>query len=138
MAKFKGHIRGHKAMADKLRRFQQEIPERVGSALYAEAQIEVTEMKRRCPVDTRPNRDYPYVQAPHPGNLRNSIHAEAPEIKWGHISVLVATGMQAPYAIFVHEDPDAFHPVGQWKFMESVINESRPFMGERVAKRLKL
>jgi hypothetical protein len=50
--------------------------------------------------------------------------------------VTIATGRQAPYAIYVHENPDAIHPVGQWKFMESVIDESRPHMAERLAARI--
>lgn len=117
-------VRTMKAIAKK-------FPDEVGAALYQEAQIEVTEMKRRTPVDTTPN-------APHPGNLRASLHAEKPQRSGNEISVIVATGMQAPYAIYVHENPDAHHPVGQYKFMESVINESRSFMAERIAKRVHL
>jgi hypothetical protein len=124
-------IKGIAQMKAKLKKFAKEYPDRVAAAIYAEAQIEVTEMKRRCPVDITPN-------APHPGNLRNSIHAEEPEIDGEKISVIVATGMQAPYAIYVHENPDALHPVGQWKFMESVLDESRAHMAARIAKRLKV
>lgn len=107
------------------------FPERVADALYQEAQIEATEMKKRTPVDTTPH-------APHPGNLRNSIHVEEPEKHGREISVVIATGAQAPYAIFVHENPDAIHPVGEWKFMESVLNESRPHMAGRIAARIDL
>lgn len=112
------------------------MPEQIGVALYQEAQIEATEMKKRTPVDTRPNQWYPYQQAPHPGQLRNSIHVEDPEQHGRRIEVVIATGAEAPYAIFVHEDPDAFHPVGEWKFMESVLNESAPYMNARLARRL--
>jgi hypothetical protein len=107
------------------------FPDHVAAALYKEAQIEATEMKRRTPVDI--TRD-----APHPGNLRNSIHVEQPERRGRRISVTIATGAQAPYAIYVHENPDAFHPVGEWKFMESVLNESRSSMAARVAARVHL
>lgn len=106
-----------------------QFPDRVAQAIYQEAQVEVTEMKRRCPVDITPN-------APHPGNLRNSIHAEKPERSGNRISVTIATGAQAPYAVYVHENPDAIHPVGEWKFMESVLNESRAHMGARIARRI--
>lgn len=122
---------GVKEMQKKLQQILQDHPRKVAAALYKEAQIEVTEMKRRCPVDITEN-------APHPGNLRNSIHAEEPVQEGPIISVTVATGAQAPYAIYVHENPDAIHPIGQWKFMESVINESRSHMAARVAKRIKL
>jgi hypothetical protein len=124
-------MRGAGQMIATLRKIAAKFPDRVGAALYQEAQIEATEMKRRTPVDTTPN-------APHPGNLRNSIHVEEPVREGNHISVTVATGAQAPYAVYVHENPDAYHPVGQWKFMESVINESRAFMAARIAARVHL
>jgi hypothetical protein len=118
-------------MIARLRQIADKFPDRVAAALYQEAQIEATEMKRRTPVDTTPN-------APHPGNLRNSIHVEEPERRGRTISVTIATGAQAPYAIYVHETPpeDAYHPIGQWKFMESVLDESRPSMSARIAKRV--
>lgn len=116
-------------MIGNLKKIADEFPNKVGAAIYREAEIEVTEMKRRCPVDTRPN-------APHPGNLRNSIHVEDWEKRGKNISVIYATGAQAPYAVYVHEDPDAFHPVGEWKFMESVIKESRRYMAARIATRI--
>jgi hypothetical protein len=118
-------------MRTRIRLVADRFPDRVARALYQEAQIEATEMKRRTPVDTRPD-------APHPGNLRNSIHVEEPEHSGRRISVTIATGQQAPYAVYVHENPDAIHPIGQWKFMESVLNESARFMGYRLAARLHL
>jgi hypothetical protein len=127
----KGKVFGAAEMINTMKRIALKFPDKVMTALYQEAQIEVTEMKRRCPVDTTPN-------APHPGNLRNSIHAEPPERNGRTLSVTVATGVQAPYAIYVHENPDAFHPVGEWKFMESVIKESAPHMGARIAARVNL
>lgn len=129
--KLSGKMLGAGRMVADLKRIAGKFPDKVAAALYQEAQIEVTEMKRRTPVDTRAN-------APHPGNLRNSLHAEQPERKGTMISVTVASGTQAPYAIFVHENPDAFHPVGQWKFMESVLSESRTHMAARIAARVRL
>jgi len=125
-------------MVAKMRAIARKFPDHVASALYQEAQIEVTEMKKRTPVDTTPNQWYPYTVAPHPGNLRNSIHAERPEYHGREIVVIIATGKQAPYAVYVHENPDAFHPIGQWKFMESVLNESRSHMNARLARRIDL
>lgn len=118
-------------MTRRLKALASKFPDRVGAALYQEAQVEATEMKRRTPVDTTEH-------APHPGNLRASIHVEEPERHGRSIWVTIATGRQAPYAIYVHENPDAIHPVGQWKFMESVINESRAFMSARLAARVHL
>jgi hypothetical protein len=127
----KATLRGVGQMVGTLKKFAEKYPDRVATALYQEAQIEATEMKKRTPVDTRDN-------APHPGNLRNSIHVLDPERRGRTISVEIATGTQAPYAVYVHENPDAFHPVGEWKFMESVLNESRPHMADRIARRIHL
>ena len=129
--KLGGKLHGAVQMVQALKQIAAKFPDRVAAALYQEAQIEATEMKRRTPVDTTPG-------APHPGNLRNSIHVERPVRDGNHISVTIATGTQAPYAIFVHENPDAIHPIGQWKFMESVINESRSHMAARIAARIQL
>lgn len=122
-------MRGADEMIRNLRFVAKEYPEKIAEAVYVEMEIEATEMKKRTPVDTRPN-------APHPGNLRNSIHVEDPVVRGETIGVTVATGAEAPYAIYVHENPDAYHPIGQWKFMESVLNESRPHMAGRLARRL--
>lgn len=112
-------------MSGKLRRFGKVFPERVGAALYQETEIETTEAKRRTPVDT--------------GNLRASVHTEGPEFEGDSIyTQIVAGGVSAPYAIYVHENLEAFHKVGQAKFIESVILESRPFLAARVARRIQL
>lgn len=122
-------VTGGIEMSQKLSKIARQYPDRVAGATYIEAQVEVTEMKKRCPVDITP-------RAPHPGNLRNSIHAEQPQIRGKYINVIIATGKQAPYAIYVHENPDAIHPVGEWKFMESVLNESQRHMGARIGRRI--
>ena len=38
--------------------------------------------------------------------------------------------------VTVHENLDAFHRVGQAKFLESVLVESRPYLAARVARRM--
>lgn len=101
----------------------QKYPDRVGAALRVETEIESTEVKRRTPVDS--------------GNLRASIHVEGPIRDGKRVwTKIVAGGPAAPYAIFVHEDTETHHKVGQAKFLESVIMEARPFLAARVAKRL--
>ena len=118
-------FRGVPEMTGKLRRFQAKFPEVVAKALYEETEIETTEAKRRTPVDT--------------GNLRASVHTEGPEIEGESIyTAIVAGGVSAPYALFVHENLEAFHKVGQAKFIESVIMESRPYMLGRIARRIHL
>lgn len=117
-------------MVKKLELLSKDLPKRVEMAMYQEAQIELTEMKRRTPVDITPN-------APHPGNLRNSLTVEIVQ-KDKTTTAVFATGAQAPYAVYVHENPDALHPVGEYKFMESVLNESRSSMASRLARRIHL
>lgn len=122
-------LRGKEAMVAKLRRFAAKFPNEVGRALYIETEIELKEVKRRTPVDT--------------GELRASEHVVGPIIKRSSkgpviYCMIVAGGPATPYAVYVHEDLDAFHKVGQAKFIESVLLESRPYMAMRVAKRIEL
>lgn len=129
-------IQGVPGMIATLRKIQAKFPDRVAAAMYAEGQIEMTESKRRCPVDTRPNVYYPYTKAPHPGQLRASGRAHEPERRGREITVTLSYATD--YAVYVHENPDAFHPVGQWKYLESVLNESRGHMAARLARRIDL
>lgn len=101
------------------------IPNEVAVALFQEAQIEATESRRRTPVEF--------------GTLRGSHEVKKPDI-WGRdISVTIAVGGPAiDYAIPVHENLEAYHRVGQAKFLESTIMESSKFMAKRIAKRIDL
>jgi hypothetical protein len=117
--------RGADPMKRRMQRFKQRYPDRVEAGLAAEGEIETTEVKKRTPVDRGP--------------LRGSVHMVGPIREGRRIYILiVAGGPAAPYAYYVHEDPDAFHKVGQWKYIESVILESRPHMGRRVLRRIEL
>jgi hypothetical protein len=118
-------IKGLIEMRAKLRRLAAEFPQEVGRALYQEALIEAKESMRRTPVDT--------------GALRASHETERPKYEGREISVTIKVGgPAAPYALIVHEDLDAYHPVGRSKFLESTIRESKPFLGQRVARRVDL
>ena len=110
---------------EKLRRFSVEFPDKVGAALYLEAQIEMTESKRRVPVKT--------------GILRSTGDVKQPVRKGNKVSVDLGYGGAAKaYAIPVHENLTAHHSVGQAKYLESVLNESAPYMISRLARRLDL
>lgn len=116
---------GGLAMKRRLANLKRTVPEQVEHALYLEAEIEVTEVKKRTPVDK--------------GTLRGTVHQEGPTRNFRRIyTLIVAGGPAAPYALFVHEDLEAHHPVGEAKFIESVVTESRPFMAARVARRIDL
>jgi hypothetical protein len=120
---------GQGQMAAKLRQISRNFPDRVARAEYDELQFLVPKMQARTPVDMRSN-------APHPGRLRNGIHVEEPEIRRNVITTIVATSANAPYAVYVHENPDAHHTVGQWKFMQSVLDEEAHLINARIAVRI--
>lgn len=108
-----------------LKKLAEEYPDYAARALMFETEIETTEVRRRTPIDL--------------GALVGSVHAEGPFREGRRIyAMIVAGGPAAAYAAIVHEDPDAFHEVGQWKYIESVILESRAYFAERIAKRAQL
>lgn len=118
-------LNGLDALVAKLRTMAQDTPKRVGSALYAEAGIEMTEAKRRTPVET--------------GALRSTGVVAEPELSGNRVTVAMGFGGPAvDYAVPVHENLEAHHPRGQAKFLESVLNEAAPFLGQRIAARLQL
>lgn len=108
-----------------LRALARRAPDAVASAMYEEYAIEQAEMVERTPIDT--------------SALRNSFYLRAPEFRGRTVTIeLGCGGPAAPYAAIVHEDLEAFHPVGQAKFIESVLIESEPFMSARLARRIDL
>lgn len=116
-------IKGIPEMVARLQRIIDKLPDVVAQALYQEAQIEMTEAKRRVPVDT--------------GVLRASGHVLQPTRQGRMIECVLAFGGAAEkYAVIVHEDLEAFHPVGQAKYLESVLKESVPYMKGRIARRI--
>lgn len=112
-------------MLTKLTKIQAFAPDEFARAVYQEAVIEEKECKRRTPVDT--------------GTLRASIHVEGPVREGRVIRVyIVAGGPAEMYALIVHEDLDAFHKVGEAKYIERPLMESAPYMADRIAKRIDL
>jgi len=118
-------ISSAQAMAQKALKIKGGLKKEIMSALYIETEVEVTEVKQRTPVRY--------------GNLQDSVHQVGPTQEGNTFySEIVAGGPSAPYAFFVHENLEAFHKVGQAKFLESVILESRPHMAARIARRIEL
>lgn len=119
----RAELKGVKAFTANLKKAQNKLPTEVARALYQETSAELTEVKRRTPVKT--------------GILRATEFVEGPFVEGQRIwTKIVAGGPAASYAAIVHENLEAFHKVGQAKYLESVIMESRPFMAARVAKRI--
>lgn len=118
-------VTGLQDLERRLQSLGQDIADQAGNALRAEGEIEMTEAKRRTPVKT--------------GALKGSGHVTGPRWRGRDVSVTLAFGgPAAPYVIPVHENLQALHPVGQAKFLESVLNESAPFMADRIARRIKV
>lgn len=106
------------ALADRL-------GDQVGPALRAEAEIEMTEAKRRTPVLT--------------GALKGSGHVTGPTWRGRDVTVeLKFGGPAAGYAVPVHEMVDVFHKNGEAKFLERPLLESAPHLAARIARRIKL
>lgn len=117
-------MRGTERMVAKLLKLQQDFPDRVERAILQEAKIELTEAKRRTPVDT--------------GTLRASGKVGMMREGRTIIAIFSFGGPAESYVVYVHERLDVFHMVGQAKFLESVLNESRAHMAKRIAKRIDL
>ena len=89
-----------------------QYPTEAARSVYEFAETRVMAVaKERTPVDY--------------GTLKASGLVEPPVIAPGNISVTLGFGGGAAhYAIYVHEDLDAHHEVGQAKFLESAMNEA--------------
>lgn len=126
MAKKGGaNLRGLIEMKRKIRDIARRFPRQVGNALWDELdEIEKPESMKKTPVQY--------------GDLRDSHVTKGPVIRQNTISAWIEVGEGLDYATRVHEDTEAFHRVGQAKFLESTIRESKPFILQRVANRITL
>lgn len=106
----------------RLTRVKKGFRERMGQAVFQELDIERVEAQRLVPYLT--------------GDLHDSIRVEGPfETAQGVYATLRAGNETVGYAIPVHEDPDAFHPRGEYKFIERPLMESAPYMASRISVR---
>ena len=127
-------LSGVSKMLATIKQVQKSFPDRVVGAMRMEGEIETTEAKKRTPVYTGPTGP----GKPIPGVLRNSVHLDGPHREGRKIWMRIMAGGEAgAYAIPQHENLEYFHEVGQAKYIESVVMESRPFMAARIAARLK-
>lgn len=116
---------GGDEMRAKLARIVSEMPNRVGAALYAEAETGIMNpsKSRYVPVDT--------------GTLRASGMVEAPEISKDAVSVTMGYGGAASaYALRQHEDLSYHHTVGGPKYLETPLLEYAKDGGNKIAARL--
>lgn len=123
-------------MVRNMNRVARNMPDELGRAQFEFCSEEMVEMKRRTPV-WNPKRRVP--PGHRPGSLRDSGMVHEPEMVGKRIYVNMTFGNdEVDYAVYVHEDLEAEHAIGQAKFMESVLNESRPYAGRRIAEKINL
>jgi hypothetical protein len=126
-------LTGVTEMIAKIRAVKKGLPLMIGEALWEDAKPDVLEAKNRSPVYSGPVT----ASSPIPGVLQDSIHAEGPTYEGHLISVeIVAGGLAGAYAIPQHERLDYHHNIGQAKYIESVLMESRDTKLAHVAARI--
>lgn len=99
------------------------FPPSVAEAITEEARETLDNAKARTPFVT--------------GNLRDSGRIEVGIDPAGITVEVKFGGAEAPYAVFVHEDLSAEHPIGQAKFLETAAAEQEHGFGTRVAARMR-
>ncbi len=105
MAAVRAQIDGYDKVTRAASLFGKRAVAELGAALYRQAEQIMTAAKLETPVDT--------------GNLRASGHVQAPIREGQQVSVAEGFGgVAAPYAVIVHENLEAHHPVGKAKFLE--------------------
>jgi hypothetical protein len=125
MPKSASKFTGCDAARRDLAKIRKGAPTEFGTALVTELEIEAVEVKRRTPVKT--------------GSLRSTIRVVGPVQQGKKITATIEAGdVAVDYALPVHEDLEAVHPVGEAKFIEGPLKESAPFMPARIAKRIDL
>lgn len=109
----------------RLLNFIRALPDEIDRAHKEEAQEILTVAKSRTPVKT--------------GALRASGTVGEPDKDGFLHSIPITFGDPTPYyAIYVHENLEAKHAVGQAKFLESAVLEATPGMSSRIGQRINI
>lgn len=112
-------ITGIASAKRKLRALRKEVLDAMAKSLYQSAEDPIMrESKRETPVDT--------------GTLRSSGHVEQPEVRRRAGTVEVMMGYGGPagngehvgYAVYVHENLTAHHPVGKARYLVDPFNRN--------------
>lgn len=124
-----------RSVSDTLDRYGESQVAPLGRALYAEAQRILAESQPLVPVETGALRSSGYVAPPE----RNG-DAITVELGYGGVAAMVnpKTGETAAhYALYVHENLEAHHPVGQALYLQTPFDAARPAMAGRIAADMK-
>ena|SRR3990167_5265998 len=124
-------VEGTAALVRTLRLLGTESLHALAAGLYQEGEGTMTEAKLLTPVES--------------GNLRASGHISLPVISGTEVSLVLGFGGPAGsgnqgqtnaesvgYAVYVHENLQAHHPVGQAKFLETAVKARTVGMGSRL------
>ena len=95
-----------------LRLLQKESPKKLERGLLKAGKFLLKESKKVTPLDTGFLRASGKVVVNTSDKFRPELTVE----------------YTAPYAVYVHENPDAFHPVGDYKYLERPAREYRLHM----------
>jgi len=142
-------VTGGAEMLNRLLHAGDRLRDQLERALFQEALIETRESMQRTPIDTgalRASHETHPAERDARGNISVTITVggpagggDTPTISLGKSGkILKDTTPGVGYALYVHENLDADHPVGQAKFLESTLLESAPHIPERVARRISL
>jgi len=107
----------------------------LGRELYLEAQGIMTASGPLVPVDTAALKGSGYVKPPERDGNKVTV-----ELGYGGPAAQInpKTGQSTDgYALFVHENLEAHHPVGGAKYLELPFNQATHGMGARIAENLK-
>ena len=136
-------IKGMDNLIANLNALAANMPGEVGNALRAEAEIEMTEAKKRTPLKTGALRASGHVTGP--TQVMSGLSGTVTEVKMGFGGPAGSGNVggqtnstDVGYAVPVHENYDAFHPLGQAGYLSSVLLESVPHLAARVAARIDL
>jgi hypothetical protein len=120
-------IKGVSTVMKALQKIEDQVNKETGRGLYTEANFIMTKSKILTPVDT--------------GNLRATGHVEQPKFKKNKTVIEVDMGYGGPaagYAVYVHEDLNAFHaPPTMAKFLEFPFLQAASGMKERLSAHIK-
>ena len=126
-------VTGIKELQARLEKWGRESPQALKSAMLLEGEAALTKMKRRTPVKTGALKASGRVRVRTGGRDAKGRFvagtSRSPEIVWSF------GGSAIDYAWFVHENLRAHHPVGQSKYVESVLAEARSHIVDRIATR---
>jgi hypothetical protein len=113
--------RGLNRLNDWFNRVAGDVDEEMYEEMAAELYAVRDESLRLCPIDT--------------GLLRSTIYVYVRKFSGGSMAGQIS--YNTPYAVYVHENPDAYHkPPTQWKFLEVPWNQRRNGMVGAIKRRV--